>query len=86
MATPEVESETEDQQPDLSYLTVKQEFKDRNTSNQRPSKIAVFLKWVITLIFAGIFLASLVVNKLTLFGLVNGLKAEKDATVLNYQT
>lgn len=85
MATPEVESETEDQQPDLSYLTVKQEFKDRNTSNQRPSKIAVFLKWVITLIFAGIFLASLVVNKLTLFGLVNGLKAEKDATALNYQ-
>nr|XP_034320179.1 uncharacterized protein LOC105341274 isoform X1 [Crassostrea gigas]XP_034320180.1 uncharacterized protein LOC105341274 isoform X1 [Crassostrea gigas] len=86
MATPGVESETEDQQQDLSYLTVKQEFKDRSTSNQRPSKIAIFLKWVITLIFAGIFLANLVMSKLTLFGLVNGLKAEKDATVLNYQT
>lgn len=47
--------------------------------------MVVFLKWVITLIFAGIFLASLVVSKLTLFGLVKGLKAGKETTVLNYQ-
>lgn len=85
MATPGVESEIEDQQQDLSYLSVNQEFKDQSTSNQRPSNIVVFLKWVITLISAGIFLASLVVSKLTLFGLVKGLKAGKEATVINYQ-
>lgn len=86
MPTPGMESETGDQQRDLSYLTVKQEFKDPSTSNQRPSKIVVVLKWFITLISAGIFLASLVVSKLTLFGLVKGLKAGKETTVLNYQT
>lgn len=81
-----LESETEHQQQDLSYLTVKQKFKDKSTSQQGPSKIVVVLKWVITGISFVIFLASLVLSKLTLFGLVNGLTAGKDATVLNYQT
>lgn len=80
------ESETENQQQDLSYLTVKQKFKDKSSSHQGSLKIVVLIKWGITVISFVIFLASLVVSKLTLFGLVNGLKAGKDATVLNYQT
>lgn len=85
MATSKVEFGIEDQQQDLSYLTVKQKFKDKSTSHQGPSNIVVFFKWVITLTTAGIFLTSLLVSKLTLFGVVNGLKAGKEATVLNYQ-
>lgn len=80
------ESEAENQQLDLSYLTVKQKFKDKSSSHQGSLKIVVLIKWGITVISFVIFLASLVVSKLTLFGLVNGLKAGKDATVLNYQT
>lgn len=80
------ESEAENQQLDLSYLTVKQKFKDKSSSHQGSLKIVVLIKWGITVISFVIFLASLVVSKLTLFGLVNGLNAGKDATVLNYQT
>lgn len=45
----------------------------------------MILKWATTLIFAAVLLASLVLSKITLFGLVQGLKIEKEVTSRNYQ-
>lgn len=74
----------------MSYLSVKKQSKierctNKSTPHQGPTKLIVILKWATTLIFAAVLLASLVLSKITLFGLVQGLKIEKEVTSRNYQ-
>lgn len=74
----------------MSYLSVKKQSKierctNKSTPHQGPTKLIVILKWATTLMFAAVLLASLVLSKITLFGLVQGLKIEKEVTSQNYQ-
>lgn len=74
----------------MSYLSVKKQSKierctNKSTPHQGPTKLIVILKWATTLIFAAVLLASLVLSKITLLGLVQGLKIEKEVTSRNYQ-
>lgn len=90
MASPEVKVKRKDEEVDVSYLSVKKQSKIERCTNksiphQGPTKLIVILKWTTTLIFAAVLLASLVVSKITLFGLVQGLKIEKEVTSRNYQ-
>lgn len=90
MASPEVKVKRKEEEVDVSYLSVKKQSKierctNKSTPHQGPTKLIVILKWATTLIFAAVLLASLVLSKITLFGLVQGLKIEKEVTSRNYQ-
>lgn len=90
MASPEVKVKRKEEEVDVSYLSVKKQSKierctNKNTPHQGPTKLIVILKWATTMIFAAVLLASLVVSKITLLGLVQGLKIEKEVTSRNYQ-
>nr|XP_022306572.1 uncharacterized protein LOC111112966 isoform X3 [Crassostrea virginica] len=80
MATPEFKFESEAQEEDVSYLSVKKKSKierctKKLSTHSGPSKLIVVLKWITTTLFAAVILASLVSSKITLLGLAWNVKS-----------